>query len=89
MLPVLISAELESSYSKYLDNANGADNVAALAALSSMEQQHALFTTPSFDGSAEAYTQVGLLLDKCLTISGEKVGNQIEDAFKDAEKACK
>ncbi|MBR4864553.1 MAG: extracellular solute-binding protein [Oscillospiraceae bacterium] len=89
MLPVLTSAELEDSYSTYLDKANGADNVAAMAALSSMEQQHALFTTPIFDGSAEAYTQVGLLLDKCLTATGEKVDEQIKDAFKEAEKACK
>jgi ABC-type glycerol-3-phosphate transport system substrate-binding protein len=89
MLPVLVSAELEESYSGYLDKANGADNVAAMAALSSMEQESALFTAPIFDGSAEAYTQVGLLLDKCLTATGDNVSDQIKDAFKAAEKACK
>ncbi len=89
MLPVLVSAELEKSYSSYLDQANGADNVAALAALNSMEQQHALFTAPSFDGAGKAYEQVGLLLDKCLTATGDNISDQIEDAFKEAVKNCK
>ena len=88
-LPVLESAELEESYSDYLDHADGASNVAAFAALTSMEQHHALFTTYAFDGAETAYEQVALLLDKCLTITGDKVGDQIEDAFKEAVKNCK
>ena len=83
---MLVSAELEESYSTYLDNADGAEFVDAFAALSSMEQQSAIFTAPVFDGSAVAYEQVGLLLDKCLTATDEAA---IEATFQEAVNACK
>ena len=69
--------------------ADGGSNISALAALSCLEQQTYLFTLPAFDGASKAYAQMGALLNKCLTITGEDVEGQIEEAFLEAENACK
>lgn len=89
LMPVMESALLEEQYSKYLDTADGGSNISALAALSCLEQQTYLFTLPAFDGASKAYAQMGALLNKCLTITGEDVEGQIEEAFLEAENACK
>ncbi len=89
LMPAMESAIMEEQFSKFINKANGADNVPSLAALACMEQDTAVFVIPVFDGAATAYEQIGTLLDHCLTLTGDNVDAQIEAAFNAAEKACK
>ena len=46
------------------------------------------YTSPAFNGSAEARDQVGELMSECLTLKGDDLDAQIEEAFEDAVDEC-
>ncbi len=86
-VPVLKSVSENAVYADYIARADGGNYVAALSAKVCLEQADAYYTSPAFNGSSEARDQVGALLAKCLTLTGD-VDSQIADAFQDAVDEC-
>jgi len=87
-VPVLKSVSQIPAYADFMANADGGNNIAALSAKVCLEQEAAYYTSPAFNGSSEARDQVGTLMNKCLTLKGDNIDAQIEDAFEDAIDEC-
>ena len=87
-VPVLKSVSQNAAYAEFINSADGGDFVSALSAKVCLEQEHAYYTSPAFNGSSEARDQVGALLTKCLALTGDNVDAQIADAFADAVAEC-
>ena len=87
-LPVLKSAAEHPVYAAKLAEADGGVNITSLAAKVCMEQAHAYYTSPAFNGSSEARSQVGALLTKCLALTEGDIDAQIAEAFADAVAEC-
>jgi len=86
-VPVLKSVADNEVYAEYMAAADGGHNIAALSAKVCLEQEAAYYTSPAFNGSSTARDQVGALLTKCLTMTGD-VDSQIATAFQDAIDEC-
>ncbi len=86
-VPVIKSVNTDQHYSEFLAKADGGDHVAALSAKVCLEQESAYYTSPAFVGSSAARDQVGQLMTKCLTVTGD-VDSQIAAAFKEAVDEC-
>ena len=86
-VPVLKSVAENPVYAEYIAGADGGNYIAALSAKVCLEQQEAYYTSPAFNGSSVARDQVGALLTKCLTLTGD-VDSAINAAFKDAIDEC-
>ena len=88
-VPVLKSVANHPVYAEFVANANGGDNVAALSAKVCLEQESYYYTSPAFNGSSAARTQVGTLLAKCLAANANgDVDKMIKDAFEEAVEEC-
>ena len=87
-VPVLKSVGANPVYADYIASANGGNFIAALSAKVCLEQEHAYYTSPAFNGSSAARDQVGALLTKCLPMTGADIDKQIANAFKDAVDEC-
>ena len=87
-VPVLKSVAQNEVYADFLANADGGDHISALSAKICMEQAHAYYTSPAFNGSSTARDQVGALLVTCLTGDASKIDSIIDKAFKDAIAEC-
>lgn len=86
--PVIRSVMDNPNYTYYL-NLGSTANLQAYAAKVALEQADAYFVTPAFDGSAVARSQVGLLLQKCMTELTSNVDAFISKAFSDAVEECR
>ncbi|MBQ8769036.1 MAG: extracellular solute-binding protein [Oscillospiraceae bacterium] len=86
-VPVLKSVGENPVYKEYLGSADGGAYIAALSAKICLEQESAYYTSPAFNGSSTARDQVGALMAKCLTLTGD-VDSQIAAAFQDAIDEC-
>ena len=75
-------------YAAYLESADGGNYIAALSAKVCLEQADAYYTSPAFNGSSEARSQVQALLTKCLALTGSDVDAKIAEAFADAVAEC-
>ena len=53
-----------------------------------LEQADAYFTSPAFNGSSTARTQVGALLAKCMSGTTSDVDALIDDSFEEAYDEC-
>lgn len=88
-VPVLKSVAENPEYAKFIANADGGKYISALSAKVCLEQESAYYTSPAFNGSSKARSQVGTLLTKCLTIGkGADVDAEIKKAFEDAIAEC-
>ena len=87
-VPVLKSVGSNPVYADFVKKANGGDYVAALAAKVCLAQESAYYTSPAFNGSSEARSQVGALMSKCIVLKGSNVDSQIKAAFEDAIDEC-
>ena len=87
-VPVLKSVSENPVYADFLASADGGDFISALSAKVCLEQEHAYYTSPAFNGSSTARDQVGALLSKCLSTQTSDVDGMIEDAFLDAIDEC-
>ena len=87
-VPVLKSVSENPVYAEFINSADGGNFVSALSAKVCLEQEHAYYTSPAFNGSSEARDQVGALLTKCLALTGDNVDAQIATAFADAVAEC-
>ena len=86
-VPVLKSVAENPVYAEFLDSADGGNYIAALAAKVCLEQEHAYYASPAFNGSSTARDEVGTLMSKCLTLTGN-VDAKIAEAFQDAIDEC-
>ena len=86
-VPVLKSVGEHPVYAKYLDGADGGNNIAALSTKVCLDQAAAYYTSPAFNGSSAAREQVGTLLMKCLTLT-DNIDAEIEKAFEEAVEEC-
>ena len=87
-VPVIKSVADNAVYAEFLSKADGGDYIAALSAQVCLSQEDAYYTSPAFVGSSTARDQVGALLPKCLTMTGDDVDAQIEAAFEEAVDEC-
>ena len=87
-MPVLESAQDDETYAAWLNKANGSEFLTALVVKVGLEQADNYFTSPAFNGSSVARTQVGTLLAKCMSESTTDVDALINDAFQDAYDEC-
>lgn len=87
-VPVLKSVADHPVYKEFVSKANGGDYISALSAKVCLSQQNAYYTSPAFNGSSTARSQVQELLARCLsaTFSDEDAG--IKKAFQDAIDEC-
>ena len=88
-VPGLKSVAENPEYAKFIANADGGKYISALSAKVCLEQESAYYTSPAFNGSSKARSQVGTLLTKCLTIDKDAdVDAEIKKAFEDAIAEC-
>ena len=87
-VPVLKSVSENEIYANFIAKADGGDYVAALSAKVCLEQADAYYTSPAFNGSSTARSQVGALLSKCLAAEATDVDAMIAEAFQDAVDEC-
>lgn len=88
-VPVLKSVAENPEYAKFIANADGGKYISALSAKVCLEQESAYYTSPAFNGSSKARSQVGTLLTKCLTIDKDAdVDAEIKKAFEDTIAEC-
>ena len=89
-VPVIKSVGETQIYKDYLNKANGGDFITSLVAKVALEQENAYFTSPAFAGSADARTEVGLLVQG--VFSGFKLGQDnsalINQKFQDHYENC-
>ena len=85
-VPVLKSVAENPYYADFLASADGGDYIAAQSAKVCLEQEHAYYTSPAFNGSSEARDQVGNIVTKALPAND--IESAIDDIFQDAIDEC-
>ena len=89
-VPVLKSVADHPTYANKMANADGFDNIAYLSAKVCMEQANAYYTSPAFNGSADARDEVGTLIQAAFTKdAGGNLDALIDQLFQDAINNCK
>ena len=90
-VPVIKSVKENETYAKFLEKANGGDYISALSAKVCLDQEHAYYTSPAFNGSSVARDQVGYLIQTCLVENWKdsEVAAKIKAEFDKAVKECK
>ena len=89
-VPVIKSVGETDTYKSYLDKANGGDFITSLVAKVALEQESYYFTSPAFAGSADARTQVGLLVQSVFSkyVLGGDNSAMINSEFKKYYDIC-
>ena len=89
-VPVIKSVGETDTYKSYLDKANGGDFITSLVAKVALEQESYYFTSPAFAGSADARTQVGLLVQSVFSkyVLGGDNSSMINSEFKKFYDIC-
>ena len=88
-VPVLKSVGEHPVYADFLSSADGGSFIAALSAKVCLEQQHAYYTSPAFNGSSTARDEVGALMSAALASDdGGNVDALIDGLFEDAVDEC-
>ena len=89
-VPVIKSVTSNEAYADFLNSADGGDYIAALSAKVCLEQADFYYTSPAFNGSSTARSQVGPLMTKCFNIAdGSDIDALVDAAFADAIAECK
>ena len=89
-VPVLKSVAENEVYAQFLANADGGDFISALSAKICLEQEHAYYTSPAFNGSSAARDQVGLLMQSAFTSADNgNLDALLDELFANAIKECK
>ena len=84
-VPVLRSVADNDEYKAFVSQADGGDYIAALSAKVCLEQEDAYYTSPAFNGSSEARSQVQNIITTSLPASDESA---VDKAFRDAIDEC-
>ena len=91
-MPVIESANELESYREFISQADGGDNVAALAIKKSLDQKDAYFRSVAFVGSAIARYEVGNILYTSMLngyLPSSDLDAIIDEAFKQAIENCR
>ena len=88
-MPVIKSVNNIPVYAEYIANANGGNNITALAVKVGNEQADAYYVSPAFNGSSAARDQVGKLMQYCFVNPTDNVDALLDEAFKAAIDECK
>ena len=88
-MPVIKSVNNIPVYAEYIANANGGNNITALAVKVGNEQTNAYYVSPAFNGSSAARDQVGKLMQYCFVTPTTDIDALINEAFKSAVDECK
>ena len=90
-VPVIKSVMETKTYKDALDRANGGDFITSLVALVALQQEEAYYTSPAFAGSADARTQVGLLVQSVFSkyVLGSDNSSMIDSEFEKFYDLCK
>ena len=89
-VPVLKSVADHPTYKEKMELADGFDNIAYLSAKICMEQANAYYTSPAFNGSADARDEVGVLIQAAFTKDdGGNLDALIDQIFQEAINNCK
>ncbi len=84
-VPVLKSVADNESYKEFVAKADGGDYIAALSAKICLEQEDAYYTSPAFNGSSEARSQVQNIITTSLPAQDVSA---VDKAFQDALDEC-
>ncbi len=84
-VPVLKSVADNEAYREFVSKADGGDYVAALSAKVCLDQEDAYYTSPAFNGSSEARSQVQNIITTSLPAADESA---VDKAFQDALDEC-
>lgn len=84
-VPVLKSVADNESYKEFVAKADGGDYIAALSAKICLEQENAYYTSPAFNGSSEARSQVQNIITTSLPAADVSA---VDKAFQDALDEC-
>lgn len=89
-VPVIKSVMETPQYKQALENADGGDFITSLVAVIALQQEEAYFTSPAFAGSADARTQVGLLVQSVFSKYelGSDNSNMIDTEFQKYYEYC-
>ena len=88
-VPVIKSVAENEAYADFLSKADGGDYIAALSAKVCLEQADAYYTSPAFNGSSTARSEVGSLMSTCFTIpDGSDVDAEVNAKFDAALQKC-
>jgi len=88
-VPVLKSVGDNEVYADFLAKADGGDYISALSAKVCLDQEHAYYTSPAFNGSSTARDQVGLLMQAAfISEDGGDVNAMLDKLFANAVKEC-
>ena len=89
-VPVIKSVMDTDTYKNALTKADGGDFITSLVAVVALEQEEAYYTSPAFAGSADARTQVGLLLQSIFSKYqlGEDNSAMIDSEFQKYYEIC-
>ena len=88
-MPVIQSVNEIEVYADYIANADGGDNITALAVKVGNEQTNAYYVSPAFNGSSAARDQVGKLMQYCFVTPTNDIDALLNEAFKTAIDECK
>ena len=86
-VPVIKSVGDHPAYADFIKNADGGNYISALSAKVCLAQADAYYTSPAFNGSSEARSQVGTLMTKCLVLT-DNIDAKIAEAFEFAIDEC-
>ena len=86
--PVIQSIQENEVYANFLSSYSTA-NIQAYAVKVAVEQSNAYFVSPAFNGSSDAREQVGLLMQRCIALTGSDLDSAIKKAFEEAVAECK
>ncbi|MGN0906931.1 MAG: extracellular solute-binding protein [Bullifex sp.] len=88
-VPVLKSVGEHPVYKDFVAKADGGKYISALSAKVCLSQESAYYTSPAFNGSSTARSQVQTLFAKCLSASdGGNEDQMIQKAFREAIDEC-
>ncbi len=86
--PVIKSVQSNDVYKKWLDQANGYNNLTALSVKLALDQSDAYFVSPAFNGSSVARDQVGKLMQDALVSTDADIDARLKALFKAAVDEC-
>ena len=86
--PVIQSVKENPIYADFLASYSTA-KIQAYAVKVALDQADAYYVSPAFNGSSVARDQVGLLMQKCMALTGGDLDAAIKRAFEEAVSECK
>ena len=88
-VPVIKSAQNNSTFNEWLEFGNGINGLDALSVKFALSQADSYYSTPVFTGSSVARRQVGYLMVEIFSSTRTDIAKLIDEVFKRAIDECK